>query len=53
MMWAERVGVYWYYSLILGNFNPTFAKEIYDNPAHVIAEAFVSQMAYNFMPSKE
>jgi hypothetical protein len=46
--WIELVGVYYYHSLCLANFNPTEAIKIFDNPAHVIAEAVVSQMAYNY-----
>jgi hypothetical protein len=44
--------VYYYYSLILANFNPITAEEIFDNQADVIAEAFVSKMAYEHMEAK-
>lgn len=51
--WVKHVGAYRYYSLILGNFNPVTADVIFDNPAHVIAEAFVSKMTYEYVePSK-
>lgn len=42
------MGVYYYYSLILAGFNPVLADAIHDNPAHVIAEAYVSQMCHNY-----
>lgn len=42
------MGEYYYFSLILGGFNPVIAEQIFDNPAHVIAEAYVSKMAYEF-----
>jgi hypothetical protein len=47
--WVKHVGAYRYYSLILGNFNPVTADVIFDNPAHVIAEAFVSKMTYEYV----
>lgn len=47
--WIEQVGAYYYHSLCLANFNPSSALVIFDNPAHVIAEAVVSQMAYNYI----
>jgi hypothetical protein len=43
------VGAYYYYSLILADFNPVTADKIFDNPAHVIAEAFVSKMVYEYI----
>jgi hypothetical protein len=46
--WIDYVGVYYYYSLILSGFNPVLADAIHDNPAHVIAEAYVSQMCHNY-----
>jgi hypothetical protein len=45
--WIEKVGTYWYFSLVLAGFDPVKADQIFDNPAHVIAEAFVSMMAFN------
>lgn len=50
--WIEDVGTYWYYALILANFNPDQAEKIFDNPADVIAEAFVSMKCYNWSPKK-
>lgn len=50
--WIEQVGSYWYFSLVLAGFNPVVADEIFDKPAHVIAEAFVSMMAYNYVDQK-
>jgi hypothetical protein len=50
--WVKSVGVYYYYSLILANFNPVIAQEIFDNQAHVIAEAYVSKMAYEHVEVK-
>jgi hypothetical protein len=50
--WVKTVGAYYYYSLILANFNPVIANQIFDNPAHVIAEAFVSKMAYEHVEVK-
>jgi len=51
--WIEDVGTYWYYSLILGNFNPREAQKIMDNPADVIAEAFVSMKCYEWAPKRK
>lgn len=45
--WIEEVGVYYYYCLVLSDFNPVVADQIFDSPAHVIAEAFVSKIVYN------
>lgn len=42
-----EVGTFWYYSLILSGFDPVRAETIFDNPADVIAEAYVSMMAFN------
>ena len=50
--WIKTVGAYYYYSLILANFNPIIANEIFDNQAHVIAEAFISKMAYEHVEVK-
>ena len=46
--WIELIGAYWFHSLCLADFNPVEAERIFDQPAHVIAEAVVSQMAYNY-----
>lgn len=43
------MGTYYYYSLILGGFDPVRADAIFNQPAHVIAEAYVSQMCHNFV----
>jgi hypothetical protein len=51
--WIEGVGVWWYYSLVLAQFDPIRASVIFDNPAHVIAEAFVSMMAYNHVEPEQ
>ncbi len=51
-VWIEEVGTYWYYSLILANFNPDTAERIFDNPADVIAEAYVSMKCYQWSPKK-
>jgi len=45
--WIEIVGIWKYYSLILAGFDPVKADAIFNNPAHDIAEAYVSQMCYN------
>jgi hypothetical protein len=50
---VRKVGAYWYYSLILANFDPTQALVVFDNPAHVIAEAWVSKMAYEFVEPQQ
>jgi hypothetical protein len=47
--WVKHIGAYYYYSLILANFNPVIADTIFDNPADVIAEAFVSKMTYEYV----
>jgi len=47
--WIEQIGVYYYYSLILSAFDPVRADAIFDLPAHRIAEAYVSKMAYEFI----
>jgi hypothetical protein len=47
--WIESVGVYYYYSLLLADFNPVVADAIYNQPAHVIAEAYVSQMCHTYV----
>lgn len=44
----EHIGEYYYHSLVLANFNPTLALTIFDNPAHVIAEAVVAMSAHNY-----
>lgn len=49
--WIESVGTYRYYALILANFDPARADVIFDNPAHEIAEAFVSMLCYNHKPN--
>lgn len=51
--WIDSVGVWWYYSLVLAGFDPIRASVIFDNPAHVIAEAFVSMMAYNYVEPEQ
>jgi hypothetical protein len=50
--WVEQVGTYYYYALILGEFDPIRADRIFDQPAHVIAEAYVSKMAYQYVKPK-
>lgn len=42
--WIQHIGMYRYYSLVLAGFDPIRAEAIYDNPAHVVAEAFVSKI---------
>lgn len=44
----EHIGEYYYHSLVLANFDPVQANLIFDNPAHVIAEAVVAMGAHNF-----
>lgn len=44
--WAKKVGSYRHFCLILAGFDPVKAEQIYDNPAHVIAEAYVSKIVY-------
>lgn len=51
--WIKHVGVYYYYALALANFNPVEADRIFDNPAHVIAEAWVSKMAFDYFEPKK
>lgn len=48
--WIESVGLWKYYSLILAGFNPVRSEGIFDNPAHEIAQAYVSLMCYNHKP---
>lgn len=51
---ANAIGVYRYYSLVLAQFNPILADEIYDQPADKIAQAFVAQICYNYVePDKK
>lgn len=51
--WIEKTGAYMYYSLVLADFDPKRARVIYDSPAHHIAQAYVSKMAYEHIePSK-
>jgi hypothetical protein len=50
--WVARVGTYWYYSLILANYNPVTAEQIFDNPADTIAESWVTKMAYEYVEKK-
>ena len=47
--WIQDIGVYWYYSLALAEFDPCRALVIFDNPAHVIAEAWVTKMAHEYI----
>jgi hypothetical protein len=51
--WIKHVGTYYYYALTLSNFNPVEAERIFDQPAHIIAYAVVSQMAYNYYEPKK
>jgi hypothetical protein len=51
--WIESIGIYRYYSYILGEFNPIVADAIYNLPAHLIAESFVSKLANEFRPTKK
>jgi len=46
--WADSIGSFYYFALILGQFNPKEAERIFDSPAHVIAEAFVSKLAHEY-----
>ncbi len=48
--WVDYIGAYQYHSLVLANFDPVRASLIFDQPAHVIAEAFVSRMCHDFRP---
>jgi hypothetical protein len=50
--WIETVGTYYYYCLILSNFNPNVAEQIFDNPAHIIAQSWVSKVAYEHVEAK-
>jgi YHS domain-containing protein len=45
--WIKEIGETYYFCLILADFNPNVAQQIHDNPIHVIAEAYVSRIAYN------
>jgi hypothetical protein len=47
--WADDIGEFWYLSLVLSDFNPTEALRVYDNPAHIIAQAWVSKQAFNYI----
>jgi len=38
--------------LILAGFDPVRADAIFDSPALTIAEAYVSKMAYDYIPEK-
>ncbi len=51
--WIERIGLYWYYSLTLADFDPNRALEIYDNPAHIIAEAVVTRRCAEYVKPKK
>jgi|AntRauTorcE11897_2_1112592.scaffolds.fasta_scaffold22595_2 hypothetical protein len=51
--WIENTGTYHYYALILANFNPNSALDILDNPADVIAQAYVSMKCYDWSPKKD
>ena len=51
--WIEEVGTYKYYSLLLANFDPVKADEIFNQPADTIAMAVVSQRAYNYQPDSK
>ena len=42
---GSHIGSYYYFSLLLANFDPVRAMVIHDNPAHDIAEAYVSMLA--------
>ena len=48
--WISDIGVYYWYSLILAEFDPVKAGAIFDQPADVIAVAYVSKMAYEYNP---
>jgi len=48
--WVDYIGAYYYHSLILADFNPVTAALIFDQPAHVIAEALVSKMCNEYRP---
>jgi hypothetical protein len=45
---VEKLGEFYFHSLVLANFNPVEADLIFDNPAHKIAEAMVAMAAHNF-----
>lgn len=47
--WIETIGAYMYYSLILAAFDPVQARQIHDSPAHHIAQAYVTKMAYEYV----
>jgi len=51
--WVDYVGLYWYYSLCLAEYNPNLALQIYDNPAHKIAEAIVTKRCAEYIKPKE
>lgn len=51
--WIEKVGAYYYYCLVLANFDPNRADAIFDNPADVIAQAWVSKVAYEHIEIKK
>lgn len=42
------LGSYRYFSMILANFDPQKADVIFDNPAHIIAEAYASKVIYEY-----
>ena len=44
--WARKVGSYRHFCLILAGFDPVKAHTIFDNPADVIAQAYVSKIVY-------
>lgn len=46
--WAKKVGSYKHFSLILAGFDPCKAALVFDSPAHIIAEAYVSKVAYEY-----
>lgn len=48
--WIHDLGVYYWYSLILAEFDPVRADAIFDQPADVIAAAYVSKLAYEYTP---
>lgn len=48
--WIDRVGAYRYYALMLANFNPAVADEIWNRDAVTIAEAFVSKLCHEYRP---
>jgi hypothetical protein len=49
IIWSNRVGSYKYFAYILAGFDPLKAKEIWDFPAHEIAEAYVSKVCYEYV----